>query len=97
MAVALDHFENAGCESACLWVMRDNTWATRFYETAGWILDDSILQVSPPGAPLRPPIFGNMCGPGSVCHPPICAVMRGIWDCSYGRVVPAAKRWSTHG
>jgi hypothetical protein len=48
MAVALDHFENAGYESACLWVMRDNTRAMRFYETAGWVLDDSILQVSPP-------------------------------------------------
>lgn len=48
MAVVLDHFENAGYESACLWVMRDNTRAIRFYETAGWVLDDSILQVSPP-------------------------------------------------
>jgi GNAT superfamily N-acetyltransferase len=47
MAAVLDHFRDACHRTAYLWVMRDNTAARRFYEVAGWHLDESAARSKP--------------------------------------------------
>ncbi|HUO45274.1 MAG TPA: GNAT family N-acetyltransferase [Acidimicrobiia bacterium] len=42
MAEAVEHLRRAGHESAVLWVFADNPRARRFYEAAGWELDDVV-------------------------------------------------------
>ena len=47
MTAAVEHFRSIGCETAYLWVWRDNLAARRFYESGGWELDTTVARSEP--------------------------------------------------
>jgi GNAT superfamily N-acetyltransferase len=47
MRAAVEHFRSIGCETAYLWVWRDNLSTRRFYESVGWELDTTVARSKP--------------------------------------------------
>jgi GNAT superfamily N-acetyltransferase len=43
----VDHFRSMGNAVAYLWVLRDNAHARRFYEAAGWVVDQRTARTEP--------------------------------------------------